>query len=196
MWRGVQLSSIEIQELRTQENSVGDGHTIGRVNMTGNSSGLVWRIGNINGQDRPEKAVKYCFGAANGVIVSTSNTETGGICGNLSVGEIYGCSFYRNGTKGYTAGGICSKCRTKHYNFPVLFAGDVQGEIMRQESAVIVHLKLLIIALVQAAVACDKDCGRNSEPVEITVQRIAISITIYVKQMEINAIWGALRPCN
>lgn len=63
--------------------------------------------------------------AANGDIVS-SYSETGGICGNLSAGEIYGCSF--TGTvKGYTAGGICGNAGQDTKISQCFFAGDVQG---------------------------------------------------------------------
>lgn len=121
---GVQLSSIGDPGTPYTGKFSGDGHTIGHVNMTGNCLGLFGGIGNINGQIA--ESGKVMLLAANGVIVSTSNTETGGICGNLSVGEIYGCSF--TGTvKGYTAGGICGNAGQDTKISQCFFAGDVQG---------------------------------------------------------------------
>lgn len=62
--------------------------------------------------------------AANGAIVSSD--IAGGICGNLSVGEIYGCSF--TGTvKGHTAGGICGNAGQGTMISQCFFEGDVQG---------------------------------------------------------------------
>lgn len=103
----------------------GDGHTISHVDMTKEndvySSGLFAQIG-----DQPsKKSGKVMLLAANGDIVS-SYSETGGICGNLSAGEIYGCSF--TGTvKGYTAGGICGNAGQDTKISQCFFAGDVQG---------------------------------------------------------------------
>lgn len=103
----------------------GDGHTISHVDMTKEndvySSGLFAQIG-----DQPsKKSGKVMLLAANGDIVS-SYCETGGICGNLSAGEIYGCSF--TGTvKGYTAGGICGNAGQDTKISQCFFAGDVQG---------------------------------------------------------------------
>ena len=44
--------------------------------------------------------------AVNGEI-DLGNNDAGGICGNLSYGEIYGCSFIGT-AKGATVGGICA----------------------------------------------------------------------------------------
>lgn len=103
----------------------GDGHTISHVDMTKEdgvySSGLFAQIGNSSGKSG--KVILLL--AANGDIVS-SYSETGGICGNLSAGEIYGCSF--TGTvKGYTAGGICGNAGQDTKISQCFFAGDVQG---------------------------------------------------------------------
>lgn len=85
------------------------------------SSGLFAQIGNSSGKSG--KVILLL--AANGDIVS-SYSETGGICGNLSAGEIYGCSF--TGTvKGYTAGGICGNAGQDTKISQCFFAGDVQG---------------------------------------------------------------------
>ena len=71
----------------------GDGHTISHVDMTKEndvySSGLFAKIGYT--QNQLSESGKVMLLAANGVIAS--NAEAGGICGNLFVGEIYGCSF-------------------------------------------------------------------------------------------------------
>lgn len=120
---GVQLSSIGDPGTPYTGKFSGDGHTIGHVNMTGNCLGLFGGIGNINGQIA--ESGKVMLLAANGDIVS-SYSETGGICGNLSAGEIYGCSF--TGTvKGYTAGGICGNAGQDTKISQCFFAGDVQG---------------------------------------------------------------------
>ena len=105
----------------------GDGHTISHVDMTKEndvySSGLFAQIGYT--QNQLSESGKVMLLAANGDIVS-SYSETGGICGNLSAGEIYGCSF--TGTvKGYTAGGICGNAGQDTKISQCFFAGDVQG---------------------------------------------------------------------
>lgn len=105
----------------------GDGHTISHVDMTKEndvySSGLFAQIGYT--QNQLSESGKVMLLAANGDIVS-SYCETGGICGNLSAGEIYGCSF--TGTvKGYTAGGICGNAGQDTKISQCFFAGDVQG---------------------------------------------------------------------
>lgn len=103
----------------------GDGHTISHVDMTKEndvySSGLFAQIG-----DQPsKKSGKVMLLAANGDIVS-SYCETGGICGNLSAGEIYGCSF--TGTvKGSMVGGISGVGGQYTMISQCFFAGDVQG---------------------------------------------------------------------
>ena len=103
---GVQLSSIGDPGTPYTGKFSGDGHTISHVDMTKEndvySSGLFAQIGYT--QNQLSESGKVMLLAANGVIAS--NAEAGGICGNLFVGEIYGCSF--TGTvKGHTAGGIC-----------------------------------------------------------------------------------------
>lgn len=122
---GVELSSIGDPEIPYIGKFSGDGHTISHVDMTKEdgvySSGLFAQIGNSSGKSG--KVILLL--AANGDIVS-SYSETGGICGNLSAGEIYGCSF--TGTvKGYTAGGICGNAGQDTKISQCLFAGDVQG---------------------------------------------------------------------
>ena len=63
--------------------------------------------------------------AANGDIISSD--IAGGICGNLSVGEMYGCSF--TGTvKGAKAGGISGNAGQYTKISQCFFAGDVQGK--------------------------------------------------------------------
>lgn len=120
---GVELSSIGDPEIPYIGKFSGDGHTISHVDMTKengvNSSGLFAQIGNSSG-----KSGKVILLAANGDIVSSD--IAGGICGNLSAGEIYGCSF--TGTvKGYTAGGICGNAGQDTKISQCFFAGDVQG---------------------------------------------------------------------
>lgn len=104
----------------------GDGHTISHVDMTKEndvySFGLFAQIG-----DQPsKKSGKVMLLAANGDIVS-SYCETGGICGNLSAGEIYGCSF--TGTvKGSMVGGISGVGGQYTMISQCFFEGDVQGK--------------------------------------------------------------------
>lgn len=104
----------------------GDGHTISHVDMTKEndvySSGLFAQIG-----DQPsKKSGKVMLLAANGDIV-LSYCETGGICGNLSAGEIYGCSF--TGTvKGSMVGGISGVGGQYTMISQCFFEGDVQGK--------------------------------------------------------------------
>lgn len=104
----------------------GDGHTISHVDMTKEndvySSGLFAQIG-----DQPsKKSGKVMLLAANGDIVS-SYCETGGICGYLSAGEIYGCSF--TGTvKGSMVGGISGVGGQYTMISQCFFEGDVQGK--------------------------------------------------------------------
>lgn len=106
----------------------GDGHTISHVDMTKEndvySSGLFAQIGYT--QNQLSESGKVMLLAANGDIVS-SYCETGGICGNLSAGEIYGCSF--TGTvKGAEAGGISGNAGQYTKISQCFFAGDVQGK--------------------------------------------------------------------
>lgn len=105
----------------------GDGHTISHVDMTKEndvySSGLFAKIGYT--QNQLSESGKVMLLAANGVIAS--NAEAGGICGNLFVGEIYGCSF--TGTvKGAEAGGISGNAGQYTKISQCFFAGDVQGK--------------------------------------------------------------------
>lgn len=121
---GVELSSIGDPEIPYIGKFSGDGHTISHVDMTKEnyvySSGLFAQIGNSSG-----KSGKVILLAANGDIVS-SYCETGGICGNLSAGEIYGCSF--TGTvKGSMVGGISGVAGQHTMISQCFFEGDVQG---------------------------------------------------------------------
>ena len=106
----------------------GDGHTISHVDMTKEndvySSGLFAQIGYT--QNQLSESGKVMLLAANGDIVS-SYCETGGICGNLSAGEIYGCSF--TGTvKGSMVGGIRGVGGQYTMISQCFFEGDVQGK--------------------------------------------------------------------
>lgn len=106
----------------------GDGHTISHVDMTKEndvySSGLFAQIGYT--QNQLSESGKVMLLAANGDIVS-SYCETGGICGNLSAGEIYGCSF--TGTvKGSMVGGISGVGGQYTMISQCFFEGDVQGK--------------------------------------------------------------------
>lgn len=121
---GVELSSIGDPEIPYIGKFSGDGHTISYVDMTKEnavySSGLFAQIG-----DQLSKSGKVILLAAKGDIVS-SFFDAGGICGNLSVGEIYGCSF--TGTvKGARAGGISGYVGQKAMISQCFFTGDVQG---------------------------------------------------------------------
>ena len=122
---GVELSSIGDPEIPYIGKFSGDGHTISHVDMTKEdgvySSGLFAQIGNSSGKSG--KVILLL--AANGDIVS-SYSETGGICGNLSAGEIYGCSF--TGTvKGSMVGGISGAAGQHTMISQCFFEGDVQG---------------------------------------------------------------------
>mgnify|MGYP006903548934 CR=1 FL=1 len=106
----------------------GDGHTISHVDMTKEndvySSGLFAQIGYT--QNQLSESGKVMLLAANGDIVS-SYCETGGICGNLFAGEIYGCSF--TGTvKGSMVGGISGVGGQYTMISQCFFEGDVQGK--------------------------------------------------------------------
>lgn len=123
---GVQLSSIGDPGTPYTGKFSGDGHTISHVDMTKEdgvySSGLFAQIGNSSGKSG--KVILLL--AANGDIVS-SYSETGGICGNLSAGEIYGCSF--TGTvKGSMVGGISGVGGQYTMISQCFFEGDVQGK--------------------------------------------------------------------
>lgn len=121
---GVKLTSIGNPVTAYTGKFSGDGHTISHVDMTKeegvDSSGLFAQIGNSSG-----KSGKVMLLAANGDIV-TSYFATGGICGDLSAGEIYGCSF--TGTvKGSMVGGICGNAGQDTKISQCFFAGDLQG---------------------------------------------------------------------
>ena len=125
---GVQLSSIGDPGTPYTGKFSGDGHTIGHVDMTEDkqtySSGLFGTIGYSKTLNSEKESGKVMLLAANGAIVSSD--IAGGICGNLSVGEIYGCSF--TGTvKGHTAGGICGNAGQGTMISQCFFEGDVQG---------------------------------------------------------------------
>lgn len=125
---GVQLSSIGDPGTPYTGKFSGDGHTIGHIDMTEDkqtySSGLFGTIGYSKTLNSEKESGKVMLLAANGAIVSSD--IAGGICGNLSVGEIYGCSF--TGTvKGHTAGGICGNAGQGTMISQCFFEGDVQG---------------------------------------------------------------------
>lgn len=125
---GVELSSIGDPEIPYIGKFSGDGHTIGHIDMTEDkqtySSGLFGTIGYSKTLNSEKESGKVMLLAANGAIVSSD--IAGGICGNLSVGEIYGCSF--TGTvKGHTAGGICGNAGQGTMISQCFFEGDVQG---------------------------------------------------------------------
>lgn len=155
---GVELSSIGDPEIPYIGKFSGDGHTISHVDMTKEndvySSGLFAQIGYT--QNQLSESGKVMLLAANGVIAS--NAEAGGICGNLFVGEIYGCSF--TGTvKGAEAGGISGNAGQYTKISQCFFAGDVQGKDSaagicgKSPSQVIDHCISI------AAVTSGKDCA-------------------------------------
>lgn len=121
---GAELKSIGDPEISYTGKFSGDGHTISHVDMTkeegADSSGLFAQIGNSSG-----KSGKVMLLAANGDIV-TSYFATGGICGNLSAGEIYGCSFIGT-VKGSMVGGISGAAGQHTMISQCFFEGDVQG---------------------------------------------------------------------
>ena len=155
---GVELKSIGDPETPYTGKFSGDGHTISHVDMTKEndvySSGLFAQIGYT--QNQLSESGKVMLLAANGVIAS--NAEAGGICGNLFVGEIYGCSF--TGTvKGAEAGGISGNAGQYTKISQCFFAGDVQGKDSaagicgKSPSQVIDHCISI------AAVTSGKDCA-------------------------------------
>lgn len=151
---GVQLSSIGDPGTPYTGKFSGDGHTIGHVNMTGNCLGLFGEIGNINGQIA--ESGKVMLLAANGDIVSSD--IAGGICGNLSVGEIYGCSF--TGTvKGARAGGISGNVGQDTKISQCFFAGDVQGKDSAAGICGYSPFKVIDHCISIAAVTSDEDCA-------------------------------------
>lgn len=134
----------------------GDGHTISHVDMTKEndvySSGLFAQIG-----DQPsKKSGKVMLLAANGVIAS--NAEAGGICGNLFVGEIYGCSF--TGTvKGAEAGGISGNAGQYTKISQCFFAGDVQGKYNAAGICGYSPFQVIDHCISIAAVTSDEHCA-------------------------------------
>lgn len=125
---GVELSSIGDPEIPYIGKFSGDGHTISHIDMTEDkhtdSSGLFGTIGYSGTLNNEKENGKVMLLAANGDIVSSD--KAGGICGYLSAGEIYGCSF--TGTvKGSGAGGICGMSGAYDKISQCFFAGEVQG---------------------------------------------------------------------
>lgn len=155
---GVQLSSIGDPGTPYTGKFSGDGHTISHVDMTKEndvySSGLFAQIGYT--QNQLSESGKVMLLAANGVIAS--NTEAGGICESLSVGEIYGCSF--TGTvKGYTAGGICGNVGQYTKISQCFFAGAVQGKDSAAGICGYSPFKVIDHCISIAAVTSDEDCA-------------------------------------
>lgn len=155
---GVQLSSIGDPGTPYTGKFSGDGHTISHVDMTKEndvySSGLFAKIGYT--QNQLSESGKVMLLAANGVIAS--NTEAGGICESLSVGEIYGCSF--TGTvKGYTAGGICGNVGQYTKISQCFFAGDVQGKDSAAGICGYSPFKVIDHCISISAVTSDEDCA-------------------------------------
>lgn len=155
---GVQLSSIGDPGTPYTGKFSGDGHTISHVDMTKEndvySSGLFAQIGYT--QNQLSESGKVMLLAANGVIAS--NTEAGGICESLSVGEIYGCSF--TGTvKGYTAGGICGNVGQYTKISQCFFAGDVQGKDSAAGICGYSPFKVIDHCISITAVTSDEDCA-------------------------------------
>lgn len=136
----------------------GDGHTISHVDMTKEndvySSGLFAKIGYT--QNQLSESGKVMLLAANGVIAS--NAEAGGICGNLSVGEIYGCSF--TGTvKGTEAGGISGNAGQYTKISQCFFAGDVQGKYNAAGICGYSPFQVIDHCISIAAVTSDEHCA-------------------------------------
>ena len=125
---GVKLTSIGNPGTAYTGKFSGDGHTISHIDMTEDkhtdSSGLFGTIGYSGTLNNEKENGKVMLLAANGDIVSSD--KAGGICGYLSAGEIYGCSF--TGTvKGSGAGGICGMSGAYDKISQCFFAGKVQG---------------------------------------------------------------------
>lgn len=155
---GVELRSIGNPETPYIGKFSGDGHTISHVDMTKEndvySSGLFAQIGYT--QNQLSESGKVMLLAANGVIAS--NAEAGGICGNLFVGEIYGCSF--TGTvKGAEAGGISGNAGQYTKISQCFFAGDVQGKYNAAGICGYSPFKVIDHCISIAAVTSDKDCA-------------------------------------
>ena len=113
---GVQLSSIGDPGTPYTGKFSGDGHTISHIYIQNNEGGLFGLIG---------KDGKVMLLASNGEITNKYG-YAGGICGNLSDGEIYGCSFIGT-VKGFPAGGICGMSGVYDKISQCFFAGEVQG---------------------------------------------------------------------
>ena len=157
---GVQLSSIGDPGTPYTGKFSGDGHTIGHIDMTEDkqtySSGLFGTIGYSKTLNSEKESGKVMLLAANGAIVSSD--IAGGICGNLSVGEIYGCSF--TGTvKGHTAGGICGNAGQGTMISQCFFAGDVQGKDSAAGICGYSPFKVIDHCISIAAVTSDEDCA-------------------------------------
>ena len=155
---GVELRSIGNPETPYIGKFSGDGHTISHVDMTKEndvySSGLFAQIGYT--QNQLSESGKVMLLAANGVIAS--NAEAGGICGNLFVGEIYGCSF--TGTvKGAEAGGISGNAGQYTKISQCFFAGDVQGKYNAAGICGYSQFKVIDHCISIAAVTSDKYCA-------------------------------------
>lgn len=155
---GVELRSIGDPGTPYIGKFSGDGHTISHVDMTKEndvySSGLFAQIGYT--QNQLSESGKVMLLAANGVIAS--NTEAGGICGNLSVGEIYGCSF--TGTvKGTEAGGISGNAGQYTKISQCFFAGDVQGKYNAAGICGYSPFRVIDHCISIAAVTSDEHCA-------------------------------------
>ena len=153
---GVKLTSIGNPGTAYTGKFSGDGHTISHVDMTKeegvDSSGLFAQIGNSSG-----KSGKVMLLAANGDIV-TSYFATGGICGDLSAGEIYGCSF--TGTvKGAEAGGISGNAGQYTKISQCFFAGDVQGKYNAAGICGYSPFQVIDHCISIAAVTSDEHCA-------------------------------------
>lgn len=159
----IDLSGVELRSIGNPETPYigkfsGDGHTISHVDMTKEndvySSGLFAQIGYT--QNQLSESGKVMLLAANGVIAS--NAEAGGICGNLFVGEIYGCSF--TGTvKGAEAGGISGNAGQYTKISQCFFAGDVQGKYNAAGICGYSPFKVIDHCISIAAVTSDKYCA-------------------------------------
>lgn len=113
---GVKLTSIGNPGTAYTGKFSGDGHTISHINLKkGNGYGSLFGY---------VKDSKVMLLAVNGEI-DLGNNDAGGICGNLSYGEIYGCSFIGT-VKGATVGGICAHVGSGKIS-QCFFAGDLQG---------------------------------------------------------------------
>lgn len=113
---GVELRSIGNPGTPYTGKFSGDGHTISHINLKkGNGYGSLFGY---------VKDSKVMLLAVNGEI-DLGNNDAGGICGNLSYGEIYGCSFIGT-VKGATVGGICAHVGSGKIS-QCFFAGDLQG---------------------------------------------------------------------